>query len=145
MNEIFRTFHRVRFGECDHAGIVFYPRYGEMSHAVVEAWFREGLDCDLPTLIARYGVVHPLVRLEMEFLRPSRYNDLLEFELQVLHLGNASLTVQIVARGGDEERVRMTLKMVNANLQHLRAEPMPDALRENFARFLVATPVAETP
>ena len=41
MNEIFRTWHRVRFGECDHAGIVFYPRYGEMSHAVIEAWFRE--------------------------------------------------------------------------------------------------------
>ena len=71
MNEIFRTWHRVRFGECDHAGIVFYPRYGEMSHAVIEAWFREGLDCDLPTIIERFGVVHPLVRLEMEFLRPA--------------------------------------------------------------------------
>ena len=140
MNEIFRTWHRVRFGECDHAGIVFYPRYGEMSHAVIEAWFREGLDCDLPTIIERFGVVHPLVKLEMEFLRPSRYNDLLEFALQVQHLGRSSLTVRIAAMCGDEERVRMTLKMVNSGLQSLRSEPLPDALREGFARYLAVAP-----
>ena len=138
MNEVFRTFHRVRFGECDHAGIVFYPRYGEMSHAVIEAWMREGLECDMPTILERYGVVHPLVRLEMEFLRPSRYNELLEFSLQVLHLGHTSLTVRIDARCNDEERVRMKLKMVNANLQQLRPEPMHDELHANFARYLVA-------
>ena len=69
MNEVFRTFHRVRFGECDHAGIVFYPRYGEMSHAVIETWLREGLECDMPTMIERYGVVHPLVTLERGEIR----------------------------------------------------------------------------
>ena len=138
MNEVFRTFHRVRFGECDHAGIVFYPRYGEMSHAVIETWLREGLECDMPTMIERYGVVHPLVKLEMEFLRPSRYNELLEFTLQVVHLGHTSLTVRIDARCNDEERVRMKLKMVNASLHPLRPVPMPDELRASFARSLVA-------
>ena len=118
MNEVFRTFHRVRFGECDHAGIVFYPRY---------------------------GVVHPLVRLEMEFLRPSRYSELLEFSLQVLHLGHTSLTVRIDARCNDEERVRMKLKMVNASLHPLRPVPMPDELRASFARFLIAPAVDVAP
>ena len=145
MNEVFRTFHRVRFGECDHAGIVFYPRYGEMSHAVIEAWMREGLECDMPTILERYGVVHPLVRLEMEFLRPSRYSELLEFSLQVLHLWHTSLTVRIDARCNDEERVRMKLKMVNASLHPLRPVPMPDELRASFARFLIAPAVDVAP
>ena len=51
MNEIFRTWHRVRFGECDHAGIVFYPRYGEMSHAVIES-------APLPAAFADKGAKH---------------------------------------------------------------------------------------
>ena len=46
--------------------------------------------------------------------------------------------MRIDARCNDEERVRMKLKMVNANLQQLRPEPMHDELRANFARYLVA-------
>ena len=65
---------------------------------------------------------------------------MLEFALQVQHLGRSSLTVRIAAMCGDEERVRMTLKMVNTGLQSLRSEPLPDALREGFARYLAVAP-----
>ncbi|MDO5654238.1 MAG: thioesterase family protein [Brachymonas sp.] len=138
MSETFRTSHRVLFGQCDHAGIVFYPRYGDMSHMVLENWFREGVGIDLPTSIQRFGAVYPMVKLEMEYLRPSRYNEVLDFALQVLQLGGSSVTVRIVASCGEEVRVRMQLKMVNVNIQSLRPEPMPPEMRAGFARYLAA-------
>ena len=142
MNEVFRTFHRVRFGECDHAGIVFYPRYGEMSHGVLEDWFREGLGIDLPTSIERFDAVYPMINLQMEYLRPTRYNEVLDFALQVQHLGSSSLAVSIIARCGDEERLRMKLKMVNVNMQTFKPEPIPDAMRQGFERYLIPAQAA---
>ena len=139
MNEIYHTSRRVRFGECDHAGIVFYPRYGDMSHGVLEDWFREGLGIDLPTSIERFDAVYPMINLQMEYLRPTRYNEVLDFALQVQHLGSSSLAVSIIARCGDEERVRMKLKMVNVNMQTFKPEPIPQAMRVGFERYL-ATP-----
>ena len=36
---VFTTERRVRFADCDAAGIVFFPRYFEMLNGVVEDWF----------------------------------------------------------------------------------------------------------
>ena len=33
----------VEWGDCDPAGIVFYPRYLEMFNNLVEDWFCDGL------------------------------------------------------------------------------------------------------
>ena len=43
MNAVSERRERVRFGHCDPAGIVFYPRYFEMLNALVEDWISEGL------------------------------------------------------------------------------------------------------
>ena len=38
----FTLTHTVRFGDCDPAAIVFYPRYYEMLNATIEEWFALG-------------------------------------------------------------------------------------------------------
>src|SRR5690242_12783792 len=38
----------VRFGHCDAAGWVFYPRYFEMISDFVEDWFEDGLEASAP-------------------------------------------------------------------------------------------------
>ena len=40
----------VRFGHCDAAGWVFYPRYFEMISDFVEDWFEDGLAASAPGL-----------------------------------------------------------------------------------------------
>ena len=39
----FQALRRVRFSDCDPAGIVFFPRYLVMLGGVVEEWFERGL------------------------------------------------------------------------------------------------------
>jgi acyl-CoA thioesterase FadM len=40
----------VRFGHCDPATFVFYPRYFEMINSFVEDWFEDGLEASFPGL-----------------------------------------------------------------------------------------------
>ena len=36
--QVYRSEILVRFGDCDPAGIVYYPRYMEMFNSLVEDW-----------------------------------------------------------------------------------------------------------
>ncbi len=71
----------VEFNHCDPAGIVFYPRYFEMTNSVVENFFAEvvGRSYARISMQDRNGV--PTVRLEATFRRPSRLGDRLAFML----------------------------------------------------------------
>ncbi|MCV2865872.1 hypothetical protein [Defluviimonas sp. WL0075] len=63
---IYRRAIRVEFNHCDPAGIVFYPRYFEMTNSVCERFFREvaGHSC-AAMMVAGEGV--PTERMEADF------------------------------------------------------------------------------
>lgn len=128
---------RIRFSHCDPAGIVFYPRYVELFNEVVEDWFADGIGIDFHALHEDHGLGIPIVRLEVEYLAPSRYGDLLTFRLQVAEIGNASLKLEIGASAGEQLRVRAQLKVVLASMETLRPVPITDDFwRPRFAAYL---------
>src|SRR5512142_2146064 len=107
----------IRFAHCDPAGIVFYPRYAELCNEVVEDWFAEALGVGFPELheVRRLGL--PAVRLEIEFLAPSHYGDLVMFRLAIAELGRTSMTLAIAADCAGEARLRIRLKVVLLSLE----------------------------
>lgn len=133
---IFKKTKNVRFSHCDPAGIVFYPRYAELCNEVVEDWFREALDVDFHELHEKRRLGVPAVRLEVEYLHPSTYGDTLEFSLRVREIGNASMQLALVARCGDQERVRIELKVVMMSMDSMRAVRIDNDWRQKFAAFL---------
>ena len=132
---IFSKKKTVRFAHCDPAGIVFYPRYAELCNEVVEDWFREALAVDFHVLHEQLRLGIPAVRLEVEYLHPSTYGDTLEFTLRVREIGNASLTLNLIAWCGEQERVRIQLKVVMMSMDTLRAVTIDDDWRAKFAAF----------
>ena len=66
---------RVRFKDCDAAGIVFFPRYFEMLNDCVEDWFREALALPFEAMHGsdRCGV--PTAELSSRFVAPSRLGE----------------------------------------------------------------------
>ncbi|MDO9596321.1 MAG: alpha/beta fold hydrolase [Azoarcus sp.] len=128
---------RIRFSHCDPAGIVFYPRYVELFNEVVEDWFADGIGIDFHALHEDHGLGIPTVRLEVEYLAPSRYGDLLTFRLRVAEIGNASLKLEISASAGEHLRVRAQLKVVLASMETLRPVPITEEFwRPKFAAYL---------
>ena len=133
---VFSKKKTVRFSHCDPAGIVFYPRYAELCNEVVEDWFREALGVDFHELHEKRRLGVPAVRLEVDYLAPSTYGDVLEFTLGVKAIGNASMTLGIIAWCGDQERVRIQLKVVMMDMDAMRAVHIDEEWREKFGCFL---------
>jgi len=125
---IYRRTIPVEFNHCDPAGIVFYPRYFEMTNSVVENFFAERLGWPFAriTMEERHGV--PTARIEADFLRPSRLGDRLEFTLVVRRVGRTSVGFSLAARGGVDLRMTADLTLVWVTPQG-RAAPWPADIR----------------
>lgn len=137
--DIFRCAFTVRFGDCDPAAIVFYPRYVEMLNNVCEEWFEKGLG--LP-----WGQMHraehrgmPIVDLHVRFLRPSRLGERLDFSLVLAALGRSAVTLDIVGEGAGERRLEAQLKLVHSDLRGPKATAIPAELRDRMKAFLRAS------
>ena len=130
----FRT--RIEFNHCDPAGIVFYPRYFEMTNSVAENFFRDVAGRSYAQMMAAQQGV-PTAKLESEFLRPSRLDDILEWRMEVRDIGRSSVTLSLQAWCEDEHRVsiRLVLVFVAADAKGIRPAPWPDDVRERIHRF----------
>jgi 4-hydroxybenzoyl-CoA thioesterase len=133
---VFSTSVRVRFGDCDPAGIVFYPRYFEMFNNLVEDWCPAALGCGFQELIQVRGLGLPAVSISTDFIATSKLGDELRAELTVQKIGKSSITTAIRLLGDDGTvRVRATLVLVLMDLEKACATPIPDTMRERIARF----------
>lgn len=134
-----RSFSRsvqVRFGDCDPAGIVFYPRYFEMFNNLVEDWCAHGLGTSFQELIQVRELGLPAVSISTDFVATSKLGDELRAELSVVKTGTSSIRTAIRLLGPDgAERVRATLVLVLMDLKNACATPIPDAMRERIAQF----------
>lgn len=127
---------RVRFGDCDPAGIVFYPRYFEMFNNLVEDWCADGLGASFQELHAVRGLGLPIVNIVTDFIAPSRLGEVLSAELRVVTVGGSSIGLAIRLAGADgTDRVRATLTLALMDLKTARAKRIPDAMRARIAQF----------
>lgn len=108
--------YKVRFEDCDLAGIVFYPHYVLMLNRLFEDWFSEALDVPLGVLhrVRNHGV--PTVSLQIEFKKTSRLEDVLEWSLEVRRLGTKSITLGVSASCQGEERIALIMVVVAVDL-----------------------------
>lgn len=131
----FQKAHKIRFAECDPAGIVFYPQYFVMFNNLLEAW----VDSLLPGVgfagyigELKYGM--PSVRIEADFKSISKMGDEVTLSLEVVRLGSKSITLQLQCLAPDGEvRISVTQVLVTTSLVTHKAIEIPDVLRQALA------------
>jgi 4-hydroxybenzoyl-CoA thioesterase len=133
---IFQRQKRIRFAHCDPAGIGFYPRYVELINEVVEDWFESGIGVGFRELHEVHRLGLPTVRLEVEYMIPSRYGDVVSFELRVLRIGASSMTLEVCASAEGRMRLRGELVVVLTNMDTLTPVVIDATWRPRFERFL---------
>ena len=93
---------RVIFGDTDQMGVVYYANYLRFFEASRAAFLRflgkSHADLDA------WGVALPVVEAHCRYRKPSRYEDLLEIEVEVAELRGASMKFEYIVRCGDEVR-----------------------------------------
>lgn len=94
---------RVYYEDTDLAGIVYYANYLKFIERGRSEWVR-GCGVDQGALKADQGIVFAVRKVDAEFLKPAKFDDLLQVTTDLVALGGASITLsQEVWRG--EERL----------------------------------------
>ncbi|MBA3909870.1 MAG: thioesterase [Rhodobacter sp.] len=125
---------RVEFNHCDPAGIVFYPRYFEMTNSICENFFREVVGYSFHAMMAD-GVGVPTARIETDFRAPSRLGDVLDWCLVVEKLGGSSATFRLETLCGNDHRLTAWLTLVWLSPEQ-RPGRWPDPVRAALAAHL---------
>jgi 4-hydroxybenzoyl-CoA thioesterase len=85
---------RIEWGDCDPAGIIFYPRYFEIFDASTAMLFERALGM---TKFAMFKALpfagFPLVRTHARFLKPTRFGDDVTVETTV-KFGRTSFDIE---------------------------------------------------
>ncbi len=137
MAKIFEINRLVRHGHTDPAGIVYYPRYYEMINDTVEDFFAEILHRPFAYMHMNEKRGMPLISMETRFIAPSFCGDTLTFGLGLAKLGRSSITFDISARCGTQERLAARLTMVHTDLNLMQSIPFDDDLRPILSAYLI--------
>jgi len=85
---------RIVWGDCDPAGIVYYPRYFEMFDASTTALFERALGMTkYQFLKAHDSLGYPMVDTRARFLLPTRYGDDVVIETTITEIKRSSFMV----------------------------------------------------
>jgi 4-hydroxybenzoyl-CoA thioesterase len=82
---------RIEWGDCDPAGIVYYPRYFAMFDACTSALIERALGMTKHDYLRAYDFAgHPLVNARSRFIIPTRFGDDVSIETTVTALRRSS-------------------------------------------------------
>ena len=132
----FRSLLKIRFGDIDHAGIVYYPRFLHYFHVAVEEFFGQELEIDYPVLINEHRIGLPTVHLETDWSRPLRYGDTIEVEVSVSKIGKTSITFgyRVFKQGEDKPWAVGHNVVVCLNMNTFKKKDIPDWLRQKLEK-----------
>jgi len=129
---------KVRFGDIDNAGIVYYPRFVHYFHVALEEFFGAELGIDYATVLTRHRIAFPTVHLEADFRRPLKFGDHIGIEISVLNLGRTSITwgYRAYLLGEEEHPVCEGQNVtVCIHMDSFRKVELPEWLRQDLKSY----------
>lgn len=129
---------RIEWGDCDPAGIVYFPRYFEYFDACTVALF-ECAGFRKQEMLQTFQIAGiPVVDVKTRFIKPSTFGDDVIVESCIPTWGNSSFVVQhrllkddVLAVECFETRVWVARKQGNKKFE---ATPVPEEVRRKFGR-----------
>ncbi|TDU40572.1 acyl-CoA thioester hydrolase [Gelidibacter sediminis] len=80
---------RVRYGETDQMGIVYYGNYAQYFEVGRVEWLRK-LGVSYKQM-EQDGLMLPVIKMTVEFKKPALYDDLIKVKTQLVKLPSASI------------------------------------------------------
>ncbi len=133
---------RVKFGDCDPAGIVYYPKFFDWFHQAMESWFDEVLGSPYASVIRDQLLGFPAAHTQADFKAPCAIGEDLAVEVRVAKVGRSAVHLEFRVRSdpGDITKaigstVVVTVSLDPANEHHLRPIPLPPDLGARIRSF----------
>ena len=131
---------RIRFGQVDAAGVVYFSRHFEIAHEAYEELMSAiGLPIGEVFESGDWGM--PLVHVEADYRRPWRLGEQVIVKVASLTLGTNSVEMhyRLVDEAG-VERSEVKMRHAFVDLERFRARAVP----ESFRAGVIALGLAET-
>ena len=126
---------QVMFGDCDPAGIVFFPNFSKWMDASSLNFF---VQCRVPPwreLVKTRGIIGtPLLEIHTKFLRPATYGETIEIHTTVEHWAAKTFRHRHVVRRRDTvlcegTEVRAFCIRDPQNPDRIKAIPVPEDIK----------------
>ena len=122
----------IEFGDCDPAGIVYFPNYLRFFDDATAHLVSAALGMKKRDWLAANGIAGiPVVKIATEFTAPCRYGDAVEIVSEITHVGRTSFAVKhrlsnagALAVTGEETRV-----WIASEAGQLKPVAIPAAIR----------------
>ncbi len=136
MGSSFTVNERVRWIDCDAAGIIYYGSYIRFFEIAETEMYRS---MGLPYAVAfsRLGCCPIRAAYHCEYLLPARLDDAMDVEIWISHLGRTSYTLgfRYSRNNGEEVLAGGYCRLVCVDLIDKRPIPIPDILREGLGGY----------
>lgn len=119
---------RVYYEDTDLAGIVYYANYLKFIERGRSEWLRE-LGVDQVAMKQDEGKVFAVRRVEADYLKPARFDDLLDVETRLASLSPARIVVEQIVRRNEEKLFSATVTIACLD-QRGRPSRLPARLAE---------------
>jgi 4-hydroxybenzoyl-CoA thioesterase len=140
---ITRRPHFIEFGDCDPAGIVYFPRYLEWFDAALQNHFRQA-GLAKASIIEKYGfVAFPMVDLKVTYSLPSTFHEEVVIETAIVEMRRSSFVtrhrlLRNDGKGGESVAVEAMETRVWAGRHpedpaRFQGVPIPDEVRQIVA------------
>ena len=132
----FTTSFPIEWGDCDEAGIVFYPHYFRWFDAAFQRLLKSVGESQR-SLRRHYGVVGtPILDAGARFCAPARYDDEIRVTARILEW--KSTTFRVGYEGTKDEQTVVSGHEIRAfaamdEAGRLKAVPVPNAFRALFS------------
>jgi len=119
---------RVYYEDTDAGGVVYYANYLRFMERARTEWLR-AMGFDQPVLAAEHHLLFVVRAVNIDYLKPSRFDDNLQVTVEVVNVGGSRIRfLQRVLRGG-EEIVRADVDVVCVNTDTFRPARVPREMR----------------
>jgi acyl-CoA thioester hydrolase len=118
---------RVYYEDTDAGGIVYYANYLKFMERARTEWLRS-LGVEQDELLKRHGVIFAVRSVQLDFLKPARFNDLLQLTVDIGRYGRASMTLRQRAQLGDLVLCEGEVKLACIEAKTFTPCAMPDAI-----------------
>ena len=128
---------RIEWGDCDPAGIVYFPRYAEYFDACTAGMF-EAAGLPKQQMLKDFEIAgFPMVDLHVKFLIPSSFGDDVRVDSQVTEWKRSSFQVlHQLYRGADlaveGRETRVWTQHDPANPGRLKSKAVPELVKAKF-------------
>jgi len=132
----FNTQLKVRFGDVDPAGIVYFPKIFDYIHEAFEDLWEDHVDVRYYHMLLEEGIGYPLVHSNVDFKSPLHFGDRPVVRVTCFKLGKSSIGLRYRFLRGDTLCIEACMTVACVRLKGMQTIPIPEAYRAKFEELV---------